>query len=270
MNQERPNELRAKQIVERVAGIKLDHADTHGGVDYLSPDGSIALEVTAVTEGQNEGARQALRKSTDKGATNAPLQKCWLVFIEEGQERMKTFVQKVQPAIAALELAGEERFDGQQAAVHVLEKKSLSHLYLPLIEAKVKSASSAPHETKSDDPDHVHRLIVTTSSGGSVSGSDEALAALTAELDLKPDNAIKLRASGANQCHLFVWLDGNTPYKISRPLEREAPGWGGGEWGIPSTAPRLDVAVTHLWVVHYGSDRGWLWDGKSWQELNNP
>ena len=103
-----------------------------------------------------------------------------------------------------------------------------------------------------------------------MSGSDEALAALTAELDLKPDNATKLQASGANHRHLFVWLDGNTPYKISRPLAHTAPDWAGGEWGVPSTAPRLDAAITHLWVVHYGSGRGWLWDGATWRELPNP
>ncbi|KQV05015.1 hypothetical protein [Leifsonia sp. Root112D2] len=68
MNQERPNEAVAKQIVERVMGIELTHADTHGGVDYLSLDGTVALEVTAVTDGEKKGARGALRKSEAKGA----------------------------------------------------------------------------------------------------------------------------------------------------------------------------------------------------------
>ena len=38
MNQERPNELVAKQVVEDTLGVLLVHADTHGGVDYKSTD----------------------------------------------------------------------------------------------------------------------------------------------------------------------------------------------------------------------------------------
>lgn len=55
MNQERPNEAVARRIVERVMGMGREHADTHGGVDYVSPDRTVALEVTAVTEGKKKG-----------------------------------------------------------------------------------------------------------------------------------------------------------------------------------------------------------------------
>ncbi|WP_341946311.1 hypothetical protein [Microbacterium sp. LWH11-1.2] len=50
MNQERPNERRAKKAVEKMLGVTLDHADKNGGVDYLFPRGTIALEVTRVTD----------------------------------------------------------------------------------------------------------------------------------------------------------------------------------------------------------------------------
>lgn len=93
MNQARPNEVIAKQIVERLMGIQLEHADTHGGVDYISTDGTVALEVTAVTDAEKKGARDALSRSAAKGSPTTRLQGCWLVFVSDTQPGMKTFVQ---------------------------------------------------------------------------------------------------------------------------------------------------------------------------------
>lgn len=268
MNQERPNEGTAKQIVERVMEIQLEHADTHGGVDYLSTDGTVALEVTAVTDGEKQGARAALARSTAKGSPTR-LQGCWLVFVSDTQSHMKTFVQRVQPAIAALELAGEKFFDDQHAAVHVIEKEELSHIYQPLLEAGVERATNIPHSEGSQSTDHVHRIFTSTGSGGSVSGSDESLDRLMGVINEKPDNPTKLRASGAEQRHLFVWLNDDTWYNIARPLSREAPSWADGGWGVPTTKPQLDPAITHFWIVHERSLLGWLWDGETWRELRD-
>ncbi|MBG6218606.1 hypothetical protein IWX75_003093 [Arthrobacter sp. CAN_A6] len=268
MNQERPNEAIAKQIVERVMGIQLEHADTIGGVDYISIDGTVALEVTAVTDGEKQGARAALARSEAKGSPTR-LQGCWLVFASDTQARMKTFVQRVQPAIAALEFAGETYFDDQHAMVQVIEKGDLSHVYLPLLRAGVERATHGPHPDGPADPDHVHRMWVSPGSGGSVSGSDESLGRLMKVLNEKSDNPTKLRESGAEQCHLFVWLNDDTSYNIVRPLSREATTWADGGWGLPTTEPQLDPAISHLWVVHERSRLGWLWDGDRWQELRD-
>lgn len=262
MNQERPNEAIARQIVERAMGIQLEHADTHGGVDYLSPDGTVALEVTAVTDGEKQGARDALSRSEAKGSRTR-LQGCWWVFAKDNQPGMKTFVQRVQPAIAELELAGETYFDDHRALVHVGE---LSHIYRPLLDAGVERAVPFPHSNRP----HVHRIHVSTGSGGSVSGSDESFDRLMEELNQKTDNPTKLRASAAEQRHLFVWLNDDTWYNIARPLSREAPpSWVDEGWGLPTTKPQLDPAITHLWVVHARSRLGWLWDGERWQELRD-
>lgn len=269
MNRERPNELLAKQIVERRLGIQLDHADLHGGVDYLTSDGTVAVEVTAVTDGEKYGARKALRQSMNKEAPAVALQGCWLVFTGDAQARMKTFKQRVQPAIADLELAGETGFFGQRAAVHVLAQGSLSHIYRTLLDAGVQRASQELHEVGPDDPGHVHKLIVLMGSGGSVSGSDEALVRLVEKLRKKPDNPKKLRESNAEQRHLFVWVNFDTGFNIARPLQHKAPSWAGGEWGPPSVNPQLDPAITHLWVVHEDSRRGWLWNGAIWQGLTD-
>lgn len=270
MNQERPNEAIAKQIVERVMGIQLEHADTHGGVDYMSTDGTVALEVTAVTDGEKQSARDALSRSKAKGSPTTKLQGCWLVFVSDTQPGMKTFMQRVPPAIAELEFVGETYFDDQRAAAHVIEKGELSRIYRPLLDAGVERAVYQPHPDRPEDPDHVHRIWTSTGSGGSVSGSDESLDRLMEELNEKPDNPTKLLASGAEQRHLFVWLNDDTWYNIARPLSRESPSWADDGWGLPTTKPQLDPTITHLWVVHDRSRLGWLWDGEKWQELRDP
>lgn len=268
MNQERPNEQRAKEIVERVMSVELDHADTHGGVDYLSPHGTVAVEVTAVTEGARNGVRQALKRSVAKGVEGVELQNCWIVMVDDLQGEMKSFIQRVQPAIAALESAGENYFVDQPAHVHVRQNGELSDVYRPLLEAGVIRASSAPHEAHSDDPDHSHKILVSLGSGGSVTDSNDALGRLLVSLKEKPDNAKKLAESGAAERHLFVWVNGNTAGSITRTLVGDTPDYVTG-WGAPSIDPMLDKAITHLWVVHEGTGRGWLWNGESWRELSD-
>ncbi|MBB2975112.1 hypothetical protein FHX49_000653 [Microbacterium endophyticum] len=268
VNQERPNELVAKQIVEERLGVELEHADTHGGVDYKSADGKIALEVTAVTQGGNKGARDALKKSVKKGVPGVDLATCWLVFAPEGQANMKTFIQRVQPALAELERVGESYFRRERAAIHTIEGGPLAEIYRTLLNAGVEMASSAPHEVKSDAPSHVHQVLVSTGSGGSVSGSDESLERLLDALSDKIDNPQKLAATGAVQRHLFVWVNDDTWHNIARPLSRTSPSWADEGWGAPSVAPTLDPAITHFWVMHERSRLGWFWDGKTWSALS--
>jgi hypothetical protein len=264
VNVERPNELVAKRIVEREMKVDLEHHDTNGGVDYLSLDGVVSLEVTAVTDGEKDGAWKALKRSKAKGASAAVLQGCWIVVVPDDQAEMRTFVQRVQPAIVELELAGQAHFDRQRAAIHVMNRGALARVYQPLLDAGVERAVHAPHR---ESPDHDHRLIISAGSGGTASGSDAAVGLLLDALVDKPDNSRKLRDTGASQRHLFVWVNDNTAYGIARPLARENPPWGGDEWGLPSKAPTLDPAITHLWIMHEGSGMGWLWDGDEWKEV---
>ena len=60
-------------------------------------------------------------------------------------------------------------------------------------------------------------MWVTTGRGGSVSGSDKWLERLLEALSDKTDNPQKLAATGAEQRHLFVWVNDDTWYSISRP-----------------------------------------------------
>ncbi len=263
MNKERRDERQAKKIVERALGIHLEHADKEGGVDYLSTDGRHAVEVTRITDGRKRAGRDALDESRTTGTLEGELQTCWLTITPDTQHGLKTFLQSVHPALVKLESAGETHFDNQRAAVHVIQKGPLSDIYRPLLVAGVERASAVPDHAHRR---HTHQVIPSLGSGGTSSGSDKALTLLTEALGKKEDNPRKLKASGLQNRHLFVWLDDDTRFDIVRPLSSEAPPWHDG-FGLPSTPPALDPAVTQLWVVHEGSRLGWLWDGQTWRDL---
>ena len=194
------------------------------------------------------------------------LQTCWLVFTSETQPRLKTFRQRVHLALVDLEVTGETLFDRGRAETHLIERGPLSHIYQPLLAAGVERAVAAQDHRHNP---HAHRVIVSLGSGGSSGGSDQALYLLIEMLSEKEDNARKLAASGVDHRHLFVWIDDDARYDIARPLTHEPPSWGEERFGTPSTPPALDPAITHLWVVHESSRMGWLWDGKTWQELHD-
>ena len=178
----------------------------------------------------------------------------------------------MHPLVARLEAAGLGSFSDQQAGLHVLEGREHADLFRELLLLKVEHASAVPH-TGDPDPGHVHRAFVTVGGGGSASGSDESMVMLIDALALKPDNAQKLGSSDAENRHLFVWIDGATPFGIERALSHVAPSWddeGDSGFGLPSLAPQFDPVVTHLWVVHERSGRGWLWNSQEWQALEGP
>ncbi len=258
MNKERDDEREARRIVEKVLGIALVHADRNGGVDYRSTDGRHAVEVTRVTDGRVRAGRQALVASRETGVPVGELRSCWVVSVAATQEQLKTLLQRSHPALVDLELTGETSFESRRAAAHVLRGGCSSHIYQPLLDAGVQWAMALP---KHGHRAGMHRVIPTLGSGGSIGDSDEALDLLTAALSRKPYNPKKLRASGAEHRHLFVWVDDDTRYDISHPLSRE--GDEREDFGLPSRPPSLEPTITLLWVVHQEWDETNTGTGRS-------
>jgi hypothetical protein len=178
---------------------------------------------------------------------------------------MKTFIQRTQPLFAVLEGADVGDFFAQRDLVRALEGHLLAETYRELARAGVERASALNDQPRDD---HVHKVLPSPGSGGSAGGSDEAFGLIEVALGGKPDNAEKLAASGAQERHLFVWLDDNTPFGMARPLSRDAPDWDDGSFGLPSRAPDVDPAITDLWIVHERSRRGWRWSRGVWTSLD--
>lgn len=266
MNRERPDEARARAVVERVMDVSLEHADKTGGVDYLSQDGTVALEVTRFTDAEKRRGRAAARSSRGSSAASSRLRSCWVLMVPETQPKMKSLVQGVLPHLLLLEGVGETYFSSHQATIHVRRGGPLSGVYEALLQAGVKRAGAL-----GDDPtpekSHIHRVVLSLGSSGTVRGNDEALQGLEAELNARQDNLKKLSATATEERHLFVWLDDDTPYEVARPLHRLAPDRTPGGEMVPSRPPQLDPVVTHLWVVSEESGRGWLWHREIWTYL---
>lgn len=267
MNLERNDERAAKMILETALGIKLEHADKYGGVDYVTSDGTDAVEVTRITDGRKRAGRGAAARSRDAGSLEGELQTCWIAFAPDTQPGLKSIVQKVHPAIVHLEKAGETAFGRQPAMIHVAQRGPLADIYRQLLEAGIERASAVPNHGHRS---HTHHVWVSLGSGGTSSGSNAAVELLVAELSSREDNHVKLMQSGAPNRHLFVWLDDDTRFDISRPLSRDAPPWKVDRFGMLTLQPALNPAVTQLWVMHQGSRNGWRWDGERWSELSTP
>lgn len=266
MNQERPDEVRARSIVERATTLIFEHADKAGGVDYLSQDGAAALEVTRFTDAQKRRGRVAARSSRDTSSASTELKSCWMLMVPETQPRMKGLVQRVLPSLVQLEEVGESRFSNRHAAGHVRGDGPKSAIYRSLLEAGVERAG-ALGDRPNPNSGHVHRAILSLGDSGTAAGTDEALRELENELDLRQDNFIKLSFVATKQRHLFVWLDDDTPYAVSRPLRRSAVNGPPQAVELPTRQPRLNPVVSHLWVVNDESGCGWLWNGATWSPV---
>ena len=99
-NEERPDELEARAIAERVLGVPLVHADVNGDVDYrfTTSDGQHgALEVTTVTDPKNKIARDQWEKSAPKYGPAPSLRQCWQVWINDRDVRYKGLLAALNP-----------------------------------------------------------------------------------------------------------------------------------------------------------------------------
>ena len=263
MNQERPNEKCARIWVEAVTGIPLEHADKTGGVDYISRDGSTALEVTRVTDERRRRANAA-RRNSQRPVTSAELRSCWLIVVPDRQPRMKGLAQRTIPSLVQLEAAGQTSFSKQDAKAQVRCDGPMAAVYEELLRAGIERASARGDAVPSGSA-HIHRILLSPGSGGGQREPGETLEWLERELNSRQDNFRKLAESGARQCHLFVWLDDDSPYAFAWAVLRASSS--GASESLPSRQPRLDRVITHLWVVHDKSEAGWLWDGAKWHVI---
>src|SRR4051794_4816096 len=111
---EREDEVHARELIERVEGVSLRHADTHGGVDYrFDRSGSTtgAVEVTTVTDGALKSTQHAWMKLREGECPVPNLRSTWNVTVDEQKVRFNGIVEALEPALEILERAGLDRYD---------------------------------------------------------------------------------------------------------------------------------------------------------------
>jgi len=263
-NKERPDEVRAQEIVEGRIGQSLKHWDKNGEADYISIDEkSLALEVTRLTGPERKVARAAVQSSWGDDAFSVDLQRCWSVFVPDTQPGLKNIVVRMLPHLVELERRGVDKFFDQEAAVEARFGGPNQEVYRGLLNLGVSLASSIDHAAEGD---HVHAVHIGLTGGGSSSGSDRALELVEEEVRSRPDNIKKLALAETEKNHLFFWLDFDTDFEVARPLQSAPPEFAD-RFGTPSRAPRVEHPVTDLWIVHVAG-HGWHWDGAFWNAFS--
>jgi hypothetical protein len=262
VNTERPDEVDARAVFLAVTGVVLLHADMNGEADYISEDGTVAVEVTSVTDEAAKAARGPTGRLLGDQSTSAALLQCWLVTVDDRHPRMNGLPDRVVPMLRTLSehsvpsVWRRSRYmfsDAQpevQEAVRSLLRNGIDH-------------AVAPPELCKTDP-HEHRIVWTAGGGGTAGSSEDALAAIEDDLNERLDNFRKLANSGATSTHLFVWIDSDTPFRIARAL-RDAPSADG--FDIPNRPPQLSHPVGDLWIVHRETRNGWWWNGSQWNAI---
>lgn len=269
-NQERPEESLARVVVEQLAGLKLEHADHNGDVDYrfnVHGGGLGALEVTTVTDQKSKIARDQWDKAAPAKASAPSLKQCWQVWMHDRDVRYRGLPGRLEAAIKTLEDAGRQLdrgrfhdFWGSPATERGAARA--------LINEKVIWAKPYPELCRAEAHDPPHRIDIVRETGGTASGSEAALVLIEAELADHPDNFAKLR--GADEKHLFVWIDGDTDLAIARPFRGgQVADWE--HFGLPTRPPELFEPLDRLWIIDRATLTGWIWAASAgWTAVPEP
>lgn len=257
-NEERPDEREARAIAEATLGLSMEHADSNGDVDYrfTRTDGTRgALEVTIVTDPKSKIARDQWTKASPAFGPTPTLRQCWQVWLHDREVRYNGLLARLEPALAALEESGR-RFERGRFHEFIGSPRPEQEAAQALARDKVVQALPFTELCTAEGHGDTHRIDLVREVGWSASGSDAALDLVEAELNAKPDNFGKLR--GADEKHLFAWVDRDTDLAIARPFRGGQPV----EWehfGLPSRGPNLLEHVDQLWIIDRVSGGGWVW-----------
>lgn len=259
---ERPEEAAARELMASARGLDLTHADTNGGVDYLGRTSSgrtASAEVTTVTDGSLKSTQEAWRRIRDGDCEAPSLLSSWAVTVDQERVRFNGILEATEAALRLLEDAGLDRYEQWNGSVMWLENEDLR----PAIQTFARFGVTHARVFPTKKPEE-RRIFFSLMGGWQAKGSDAALALIEAELLEKADNVQKLVDAEADESHLFLWLDSETPGEIARPFT-------GGRiaeyehFGLPTRPPEVDAIVDAVWIVHRRTGRGWLWErGVGW------
>lgn len=236
----RPDETRAAQLVRTHCGLgELRYADVPNGVDFVGrADGRrVALEVTRFTS-QDRRRDPAVAHAT----TGRPLRTrhSWLVFCAEPPA-----IERLEPALQDLERHRIRDYHVSLMGWWLRSVPTLRDALESLAAERVVSAQIVELRPP--------RLFLATGGEDGGGDADTALAALEEHLAHEAHHLAKTAAAEADERHLFVWLDGATPPDCAGVFVGDsAP-------PLPTRAPAVPAPITHVWVVHEQTGRGWHW-----------
>ncbi|GAA1142457.1 hypothetical protein [Ornithinicoccus hortensis] len=266
---EREDERHARELLERQLGVQLELTDLGGKriADYrfVRPDGRVGVvEVTSVTNPDRKVNDVAWSGELGPFPVD-DLRRSWMVFLPESA-RAKGVRSRIHSALKLLEAEGKDSFDRHRPPVD-WTSSGARIAWSP--GGRALAAAEADRANAYDEGDGAVHLSLATHGSFVAKGSDASVTLIFGELAAKPDNYDKLREATGDEKHLFVWLDGQTDYEISRPL-MDDPAQQYEHFRLPTGDPDVEPVVDVLWIVHRGSMRGWFWSrGSGWSSVGD-
>jgi hypothetical protein len=231
--------------------VTLTYLDVDGRVDYAISDQGVEIGCLEVTRCTNAELKAAEAVFYERDEVPAPmLRQSWLLFTD-GHPHYRRMSPRLVGALGVLERHGLDKYEDEMRwwLRHV---PSLADALAVLDEAHVESARQF------DRPGDGRFLYFMVGNGGMSDGPDGAVEEITTWIrDAGRDrDRAKLRdwqpATGTPEVverHLFVWLDGHSAYRLTRPLTHDDR--------LPTSTPELPEPITDLWLVDDDTGRGW-------------
>lgn len=261
---ERVEERNARLIVEQVLKTELEFADLNGDVDYVfrHKGRRSALEVSRITRrAHRQGAYEWQR---DGQSIDAPwLRNSWLVMTD-GYPRFNGIWESLGSALSRLEMHHVDRY-GESMDWWLRHVPTLEDVLETFRQRRVRAAYAYARDQMSPEVE-IPKIILNPSGTWMSDGPDGAVDELNKFFDHSLSRAKfeKLKATNADEQHLWFWVDSFTLERLREPIHDP-----GGHLALPSASPKIPGNVTHLWLVDDVANHGWLWtrDGE-WSWVN--
>jgi hypothetical protein len=255
MSRTRPEEEKAREIVEATLGRQLVRRDAPGGppglhdFDMVERGRTIgALEVTGLADEQALGLDAAIHRHGEGIDTEMVARRWWIVLdraAEGGPIRYTAIKDKLPPLVAAIEAEGREVFRAEDAWESVAVKSLFDALPVEMgtswnDDKQPRILFLAPGRSAMVSGEVPHKAIEEAAAGERFAGERR-----------------KLSASGLPERHLFVWAH-STIFDV----------WSGVCEGDPPTRPlELPEEITTVWLAAMGAtdiapwraERGDVW-----------
>lgn len=259
---ERAEEFAARKFLESFLNLDLHLADLGGTsqVDYnFSKDNlKCSLEVSRFTEQIQKGLWEVYSDGDEM--LHSPLLRGHWLLSACGMPKNKDVQKYIIPALHTLERYFLDSYWPSLQSWWFEHDRDLKVVAEAFEFVGIESAQSRAQMFYQDD-NLIFNIGITYGNNWMYGGPDSALEILEEYIGCTGDNLRKLAQTGADERHLWLWLDEHSLRGVSDAFKEE-------DIALPSRKPNLPPAVTHLWIVSDVNGLGWRFEPENgWSKI---
>ena len=259
---ERPSELSARDIVEKIYGTSLELNDLNGEADYMfmTDEGASVLEVTSYW--MRDYFEAALEENRNELFFTTPwLIHNWMIAFN-GYPNQKHVKEHLLLHIRELENHHIFTFDWNFNEWWMRNVPSLEKALHALQEFKVVGARVVSRDIYLD-LDQKERLVwLMPSMSYSYGGTTGALEVIELIVQANLRDQQKLSENPAPNKHYWIWINEHTHPSILEAFKGES------FKQLPERSPRFPAPITHFWIVQQATNTGWHFNPrKGWEVI---